>query len=200
MGTAKRSFVARSGVRADGGASGDLFELARCTGLCGMAVGQDGQGLSLAERGGMGIFRARPDAAGKLSTLFLRRIRRPTFANTAMAWTRPVRRKFRGPSTGRSCHAATATLTRRRLGSFRPNAFGLFDMHGNVWQWVEDCYRDTYEGAPGDGRAWTEGKCDTRVLRGGSWYIDPGNLRAAYRDRYDPDDGTAISASGWPER
>ncbi len=74
------------------------------------------------------------------------------------------------------------------VGSFRPNAFGLFDMHGNVWQWVEDCYRRGYSGAPRDGGAWTEGKCDARVVRGGSWNDGPGVLRAAYRKRYGPDD------------
>ena len=72
------------------------------------------------------------------------------------------------------------------VGSFRPNAFGLFDMHGNVWQWVEDCYHDTFVGAPTNGKAWTDGKCETRVLRGGSWNINPRSLRAAGRSRYGP--------------
>ena len=74
------------------------------------------------------------------------------------------------------------------VGSFRPNAFGLYDMHGNVWQWVEDCYRRSYSGAPQDGGAWTEEKCDARVVRGGSWNDGPRLLRAAYRKSYDPDD------------
>lgn len=67
-------------------------------------------------------------------------------------------------------------------GSFKPNAFGLFDMHGNVWEWVEDCYHDSYKGAPDDGSAWTtactEGR---RVLRGGSWGVNPRYLRSASR-------------------
>ena len=55
------------------------------------------------------------------------------------------------------------------LGSFSPNAFGLYDVHGNVWEWVEDCWHDDYEGAPSDGSAWTaQGDCSRRVLRGGS--------------------------------
>ena len=86
------------------------------------------------------------------------------------------------------------------VGSFRPNAFGLFDMHGNVWQWVEDCYHDTFVGAPTNGKAWTDGKCETRVLRGGSWNNDPGDLRAADRDRAAQPAGATMSASGWPER
>jgi formylglycine-generating enzyme required for sulfatase activity len=67
------------------------------------------------------------------------------------------------------------------VGQRTPNAFGVFDMHGNVWEWVEDCYHDDYEGAPVDGAAWTTGGCATRVLRGGSWNSSPELLRAAYR-------------------
>jgi formylglycine-generating enzyme required for sulfatase activity len=67
------------------------------------------------------------------------------------------------------------------VGQKTPNAFGVFDMHGNVWEWVEDCYHDDYEGAPADGAAWTAGGCATRVLRGGAWNNSPGLLRAANR-------------------
>jgi formylglycine-generating enzyme required for sulfatase activity len=68
------------------------------------------------------------------------------------------------------------------VGQFPPNAFRLYDMHGNVWEWVEDCYHDNYEsGAPTAGSAWIEGDCTYRVVRGGSWGIDPGNLRPASR-------------------
>ena len=67
------------------------------------------------------------------------------------------------------------------VGSYRPNAFGLYDMHGNVWEWVEDCWNGSYAGAPPDGVAWVSGDCAKRVLRGGSWNYDPRYLRAAYR-------------------
>ena len=67
------------------------------------------------------------------------------------------------------------------VGSFKPNAFSLYDMAGNVWQWVEDCYHDNYNGAPTDGSAWTIGDCNRRVVRGGSWYYSPQNLRSALR-------------------
>ena len=68
-------------------------------------------------------------------------------------------------------------------GSYQPNAFGLHDMHGNVWEWVQDCWNDTYRGAPSNGSAWEGGDCSKRVLRGGSWGNDPGILRAASRFR-----------------
>ena len=65
------------------------------------------------------------------------------------------------------------------VGSFSANQFGVHDMHGNVWEWVEDCYKDRYKGAPTDGRAKSTENCDDRVLRGGSWGDDPPYLRSA---------------------
>ena len=66
--------------------------------------------------------------------------------------------------------------------TFAPNAFGLYDVHGNVWEWVADCPSFTYRGAPDDGTAWTPGgRCPSRVLRGGSWADPPPNLRSANR-------------------
>jgi formylglycine-generating enzyme required for sulfatase activity len=67
------------------------------------------------------------------------------------------------------------------VGSLPRNAFGLHDMHGNVWEWVEDCYKGSYAGAPTDGAAVTSGGCGLRVLRGGSWNYYPQLLRSAYR-------------------
>ena len=69
-------------------------------------------------------------------------------------------------------------------GSFGANAFGLYDVHGNVREWVEDCWNAHYAGAPTDGTAWTQGKCGLRVVRGGSWLDEPGKLRSAVRSAY----------------
>jgi formylglycine-generating enzyme required for sulfatase activity len=69
-----------------------------------------------------------------------------------------------------------------QVGSFAPNQFGLHDMHGNVWEWVEDCYHDNYNGAPTDGTAWAAGSvCTLRVLRGGSFYDKSPEIRSAHR-------------------
>jgi|GEM_PF-2694451 len=72
--------------------------------------------------------------------------------------------------------------------SFAPNAFGLFNVHGNVWEWVQDCAHDSYAGAPADGKPWVD-QCaaDKRVLRGGAWVGDPSALRSASRAWFPPD-------------
>jgi formylglycine-generating enzyme required for sulfatase activity len=69
------------------------------------------------------------------------------------------------------------------VAQFQANAFGLNDMLGNVWEWTEDCYNTSYNGAPTTGSAWLTGDCSRRVSRGGSWYVNPWLVRAASRDR-----------------
>ena len=72
------------------------------------------------------------------------------------------------------------------VGSFPANAWGLHDVHGNVWEWVQDCWNGNYQGAPRDGSAWESGDCSLRILRGGSWNYYPRYLRSANRFRFKP--------------
>jgi len=76
------------------------------------------------------------------------------------------------------------------VGSFAPNAFGLHDMHGNVAEWVQDCFDGDYAGAPVDGSAHIPRNCGSRIYRGGSWEDLPLFLRSAYRGIKDPKDRT----------
>jgi formylglycine-generating enzyme required for sulfatase activity len=73
------------------------------------------------------------------------------------------------------------------VGSFKANAFGLYDMLGNVFQWTEDCWTDNYQGAPTDGSAQSAGDCTQHELRGGSWFTQPDFVRTSYRNRFDGD-------------
>jgi formylglycine-generating enzyme required for sulfatase activity len=78
------------------------------------------------------------------------------------------------------------------VGSFQPNAFGVYDTAGNVWEWAQDCWHDSYEGAdrPDNGSAWEAAggdDCARRVIRGGSWFDSPRGLRSAYRTGFYPD-------------
>ncbi len=72
------------------------------------------------------------------------------------------------------------------VDSFTANPWGVFQTTGNVYDWVEDCYHGSYQGAPADGTAWTDGDCGRRVLRGGSWYDPAIQLRAAARAAFYP--------------
>lgn len=77
------------------------------------------------------------------------------------------------------------------VGSKKSNGLGLFDMSGNVYEWVEDCWHESYKGAPEDGSAWLEtnsGDCGRRVVRGGAWGNGPMGLRVSDRFRYGTDD------------
>lgn len=72
------------------------------------------------------------------------------------------------------------------VGSFAANAFGLHDMHGNVWEWTQDCWNDSHSGAPSDGTARTSGNCSRRVIRGGSWYNGAVYARSGRRNYSSP--------------
>ncbi|WP_027800963.1 SUMF1/EgtB/PvdO family nonheme iron enzyme [Paraburkholderia dilworthii] len=69
-------------------------------------------------------------------------------------------------------------------GSFAPNPYGLHDMNGSVWEWTADCWHNSYQSAPADGRAWESPSCDMRVIRGGSWREGSGYMLSATRFKY----------------
>jgi formylglycine-generating enzyme required for sulfatase activity len=82
------------------------------------------------------------------------------------------------------------------VGSFQPNGFGLYDMVGNVFEWVEDCYNASYNGAPTNGSAWIDGgDCQNRMARAGSWFNSPIILRSANRAWFAP--GVRMSLLGF---
>jgi formylglycine-generating enzyme required for sulfatase activity/class 3 adenylate cyclase len=91
-----------------------------------------------------------------------------------------------GMANCKNCNdAATAAEQPIKVGSFKPNPFGLYDMGGAVDQWVEDCWHKNYQGAPSDGSAWAEGECTSHVIRSGSWKNDARYVRSSNRDSYD---------------
>ena len=87
------------------------------------------------------------------------------------------------------CGSAWDNLQTAPVGSFSPNSFGLHDVHGNVWERVQDCWNASYGGAPSDGSAWESGECEQRVRRGGGWSTLPQYLRGANRAWVSPPGG-----------
>jgi formylglycine-generating enzyme required for sulfatase activity/class 3 adenylate cyclase len=85
----------------------------------------------------------------------------------------------------KNCTDVAAAEMPGRVGSFKANPFGLYDMGGTVDQWVEDCWHKNYQGAPVDGSAWAEDNCPSHVLRSGSWRNDARYVRPSNRDSYD---------------
>jgi len=77
------------------------------------------------------------------------------------------------------------------VGSFKPNPFGVHDTFGNAWEWVQDCFARTYDGAPADGSAREDGDCSERLIRGGAWHADPWYIRSAKHDWAPPELNTA---------
>jgi formylglycine-generating enzyme required for sulfatase activity len=102
---------------------------------------------------------------------------------TAYPWGAAVSRDHANYGAEQCCsgvaNGADRWVNTAPIGSFRANPWGLFDMHGNVWEWVEDCYRGDLSGQTA--AAYTTSSCSSRVIRGGSWYTSPQVLRSADR-------------------
>ena len=105
------------------------------------------------------------------------------YANVADAtYEQEVLRRFVDGDWNGGAECTDGSARTAPVGSFSPNDFGLHDVLGNVWEWVEDCWHETYARAPAGGSAWTSGgDCGRRVLRGGSWFDLPRFLRSANR-------------------
>ena len=100
------------------------------------------------------------------------------------------RAKFGSYNNQYHCGAHQTVLVK----SYSPNRFGLYDMHGNAGEWVQDCWHDYYYGAPSNGGAWTSGgDCGQRVWRGGGWYMAPHTMRSASRHRFSASYGSSLN-------
>ena len=90
-----------------------------------------------------------------------------------------------GMANCKNCVDSAAAEQPMKVGSFKPNPFGLYDMGGSIDQWVEDCWHKNYQGAPQDGSPWIDGDCSMHVIRSGSWRNDARYVRPSNRDGYD---------------
>lgn len=123
----------------------------------------------------------------KLQQLTKKAYRLPSEAEWEMACRAGTTGDYAGNLDEMAWYSKNSGSKTHPVGKKKPNAFGLYDMHGNVWEWCEDVWHDDYKGAPTDGSAWLSGgDSSRRVVRGGSWSIINGNCRSALRDGFAP--------------
>ena len=145
-------------------------QLGRRHGLCFMAVRAHRDELPAAERRRVGVCRPRRNEHHLVLGQQHRHAVPISRTGRIMATDFPWR------TTCNDGHARTSLV-----GSYQANAFGLYDTIGNAWEWVQDCFNWSYEGAPATEAAWLDGDCSSRVMRGASWASTPKYLRAAHR-------------------
>lgn len=123
----------------------------------------------------------------KLKTLMGRDYRLPSEAEWEYACRAGTTGGFAGEPLQMGWYKENSGSTTHPVGEKQPNAFGLYDMHGNVWEWCEDVWHKSYNGAPDDGSAWlSNGNSSYRILRGGSWAYNYDFARAVFRYFYHP--------------
>lgn len=105
---------------------------------------------------------------------------------TRFTWGDRIKPAGKAMANCAGCGSRWDNMRTAPVGKFPPNAWGLHDMHGNVWEWVQDSWHSDYQGAPKDGRVWKGGGTKLRVLRGGSWGFIPNLSRSANRSWSQP--------------
>jgi formylglycine-generating enzyme required for sulfatase activity len=112
--------------------------------------------------------------------------RLPTEAEWEYAARAGTTGDYAGDLDAMAWHDGNSQGATHPVGQKQPNKFGLYDMHGNVWEWCADMSPETYQGAPSDGSAWLDAGSRKRILRGGSWDHDRQHTRSAYRHWFSP--------------
>ncbi len=102
-------------------------------------------------------------------------------STTGYWWGNKLKKKY---ANCRKCGTKWSGKKSAPVGSFKPNKWGIYDMHANIWEWVSDCWNKTHAGAPADGSPRTDGDCGRRSVRGGSWYYFPQLAKSPSRDSH----------------
>lgn len=127
------------------------------------------------------------DFCKRLSALTGKIYRLPSEAEWEYACRAGSTGDYAGDANAMAWHSGNSGGRTQPVGQRQPNGFGLYDMHGNVWEWCADTHHYFYQGAPADGSAWMSGgKGDLRMIRGGSWYDDLNICTSFWRGQLNP--------------